>query len=397
MYDLVTRPRLPILTTSLFLILSIIACGIDFGGSSSEQNVPPPIVVTVVVTAPPIEESDVNEGETTSGLVAFSVKNELYVARPDGSDSRRLVKTKGDIIFGISWSPNADKLAFFSSNSEDPGQAYVVNSDGSNLVQISLPDEFPSAPNWSPDGQKLAYAGNFANDDPEIFLVNPDGSDRKQLTDNEARDSGPVWSPDQNLIAFESNREGNPQLYLMNSDGSSQRLLTPDLGNYIPWNEDPFFQRGYYWSHDNTRLAISFASLDTLKFLTLIADVETGNLSLLNQDNERVSVRGWFPDDSFVIAKVFDPDTEASGIYKISSSGQRILLSNALDLGRNNDNQACVFSPDGSRIIADHVNTSGQGDAIHILDMNDTTSALDFTSRIRQVDYEIYGYCWSPK
>ena len=61
----------------------------------------------------------------------------------------------------------------------------------------------------------------------EIYIVNADGSNLVNLTNNPSTDRCPVWSPDGSKIAFNSNRDGNEAIYVMNTDGSNPtRLIT---------------------------------------------------------------------------------------------------------------------------------------------------------------------------
>lgn len=90
------------------------------------------------------------------------------------------------------------------------------------LVATPALDEFPS---WSPDGQKLAFYSD-ASGDREIYVINADGTELTQLTDSQGPDEDPSWSPDGSQIVFHSARAGSgSDLYVMNADGSNQRPL----------------------------------------------------------------------------------------------------------------------------------------------------------------------------
>src|SRR5215203_1605780 len=75
--------------------------------------------------------------------------------------------------------------------------------------------------------QNISAAGKIAfsssrDGNAEIYVMNSDGSNQINLTNNSADDSGPSFSSDGTKIAFNSNRDGNYEIYVMNSDGSNQ-------------------------------------------------------------------------------------------------------------------------------------------------------------------------------
>ena len=69
---------------------------------------------------------------------------------------------------------------------------------------------------------------------PTVYVMNADGTGVVQLTDGPSGDVLPAWSPDGAAIVFVSGRGGNfADLYVMNADGSGLRRLTDDPGEDI--------------------------------------------------------------------------------------------------------------------------------------------------------------------
>jgi hypothetical protein len=125
----------------------------------------------------------------------------------------------------------------FTAYEERSQQAFlgVMGFDGSyrRLMAVDVPpvtNQNLSAA-WAPNGASLTFAS--AHDgDYEIFIINADGSAIIQQTHNSACDMHPTWSPDSTQITFISSRDRQePSLcvgdvYVMNADGTHPRRLT---------------------------------------------------------------------------------------------------------------------------------------------------------------------------
>jgi Tol biopolymer transport system component/serine/threonine protein kinase len=142
------------------------------------------------------------------------------------------------------------QIAFASERTGLP-QIFLVNLDGTNLVQLTNQSSGACQPSWSPDGARLAFTspcrlhGDFVNgaySDSSLFVINADGTGMKQLTSVAGADFDPDWSPDGKQIAFTSIRDGNRQIYTLDIDSMAvTRLTKPDVNieNSQPtWSPD---------------------------------------------------------------------------------------------------------------------------------------------------------------
>ena len=91
---------------------------------------------------------------------------------------------------------------------------YVMNADGSGVVQLTDNIYADGGAAWSPDGSSIAFGSDRDGDD-EIYVINVDGTGVIQLTDNSETDSAPSWSPEGDRIAFNSNRDGDWEIYVI--------------------------------------------------------------------------------------------------------------------------------------------------------------------------------------
>lgn len=99
-----------------------------------------------------------------------------------------------------------------------------IASSGLTDYQPLTDDDSDTAPSVSPDGNQVVFmsgrAGNW-----DVYLINTDGSGLVQLTNDPADDGLPTWSPDGQAIAFVSNRGGPWAVWAMTPRGTGIRQL----------------------------------------------------------------------------------------------------------------------------------------------------------------------------
>jgi Tol biopolymer transport system component len=172
---------------------------------------------------------------------------------PAAPNPRPVLERTGDERYP-SYSPDGTKIVFrgdqdLIDHSGDE-ELYVMNADGTDIVQLTHNDVFDSAPAFSPDGTKIAFESARDSGDPlalDIYVMNADGSDVRRLTTDPAHDEGPIFSPDGTKIAFASLRSGQEDIWVMNADGSDQRQLTDDPARdeSPDWQPVPFDMTGH--------------------------------------------------------------------------------------------------------------------------------------------------------
>lgn len=96
-----------------------------------------------------------------------------------------------------SWHPDSSRLVYSSNKDgaeEGNYEIYMINVDGSGDRRITRADGADTDPSVSHDGTKVAFDSD-RDGDSEIYVINTDGTDTVQLTDNSAWDGMPSWSP----------------------------------------------------------------------------------------------------------------------------------------------------------------------------------------------------------
>jgi TolB protein len=154
---------------------------------------------------------------------------EIYSMNGDGSNVKRLTNRPGP-DGGPFFSPDGKRI-IFRGRVLEPGtelddfrlllkeglwrptalELFVMNSDGSDLKQVTHLGKANFAPYWHPDGQRVIFASNI-NDpkgrDFDLYLVGLDGSAPERITFNPTFDGFPMFSPDGKKLVFASNRHG---------------------------------------------------------------------------------------------------------------------------------------------------------------------------------------------
>lgn len=151
---------------------------------------------------------------------------ELYTARIDGSDARRLTNTAEE-EFRPAWSPDGDRILYDAGIAGDTtGRAlYSIEYDGAGKHKVDVGGRYEFHAAYSPDGRQIAWASK-RDSNIEVYVADRDGSNVRRLTNNGAEDGAPSWSADGMWIIFASNRGGTRHLYKMRPDGSGQTPIT---------------------------------------------------------------------------------------------------------------------------------------------------------------------------
>ena len=109
-------------------------------------------------------------------------------------------------IGGVSVSPDGKQIAYTVAYYSVPqnksnNELFVMNSDGSGVVQLTHDNWQQSQPTWIKGGTKLAYLSN-EDGTSQVWEMNPDGTDRRQLTRYEGDIEGFSFSPDGTKLLF---------------------------------------------------------------------------------------------------------------------------------------------------------------------------------------------------
>lgn len=138
------------------------------------------------------------------------------------------ITTDLDYIGKAIYSPDGKKIAFEGIKNER-WSIYLINTDGSEFLELTpmLPDV--TSPVWSPNGQKLAFIAHSSRLEPsEIYVIDTNGTNLINISNSPTWDDGyPSWSPDNSMMVFMSQRDtGFFNIYAVSIDGIGLKRLT---------------------------------------------------------------------------------------------------------------------------------------------------------------------------
>jgi Tol biopolymer transport system component len=170
------------------------------------------------------------------GIVAFisnrEENREIYLMNADGSEQTR-VTNDGAFKFGLSWSPDGNRLAFCSSL-HGGFEIYIMDviditsASFSPPIRITNNSAMEMSPTWSPNGLKIAYDSGMSG----IAIMDIDGSNISFLNTSPINGSQPAWSPNGDRIAF-SSMQG---IYTIDIDGTDLHQVTSTYSLVPSWS-----------------------------------------------------------------------------------------------------------------------------------------------------------------
>src|SRR5947207_9541903 len=111
----------------------------------------------------------------------------------------------------------------------DTAQLFSVRPNVSKAERLTTDLAVNYQPVASPDGRKILFSRGLEGRS-DIFVMNRDGSGLVNLTHHAGDDYDPMWSPDGRRIAFTSRRTGDDEAYVMNVDGAGVHRVTRSRG-----------------------------------------------------------------------------------------------------------------------------------------------------------------------
>lgn len=284
-----------------------------------------------------------------NGLIAFvrdagdGSGEAIYTVGPDGTTGEAVIVADSSLAHyeQLAWSPDGGRLAFVGvpltpDIIDAPPEIFVVDADGSNLVQVTQNDLFDDSPTWSPDGSQLAFrqAKPDPVTDPTVVVTNADGSGLRVLGPGE----NPVWAPDGQQIAMTVPAGGSSRIWLQRANGDDRRQVAGiSVASGPP-----------AWSPDGQFLVISSSGLSVIELVS-------GSVTSLT--SEPAFMPAWSIGGTIAFST---SGSAPPGVFVIGSDGSGLRRLDGGGAGSVSD-----WSPDGRLLL---LGDETQGSRVAVID-----------------------------
>jgi len=116
----------------------------------------------------------------------------VWLTEADGSNPQRLTEGKS-LAFTPQFSPAAKHIVFSANTNDNNFEIYLMDVKDKSIKQLTNNTVFDNRPYFSPDGQKIVFVSNRSGSQ-QIWVMDSDGSHLVQLTQGEDESIDPSWA-----------------------------------------------------------------------------------------------------------------------------------------------------------------------------------------------------------
>ncbi|MBN1428731.1 MAG: PD40 domain-containing protein [Anaerolineae bacterium] len=288
--------------------------------------------------------------ETFMSRIAFvsdlDGSSEIYTMNTDGTDIVQLTNNDTEVR-GLGWSPDGSRIAFLTGRDTEWG-VYLIDADGSNQTRLANIAGYGIAMNWSPDGENIAFSAITDGTEVALYLVNVNNQTTTLVRENGIGDFD--WAPDSQSLAF-----------ITSSHENASAIVTYELssGNLTSLATAVSDSARLDWRPDGSQIA--FTSVDPAlpsgKHISLL-NIDGAETTTVTTQPMNITLLRWSPQGTYLAYYVWDDAAEKPqvNIYVTDAQGSApIYVATAVaPMGFD-------WSPDESKIVFKSEGENGKG------------------------------------
>jgi Tol biopolymer transport system component len=263
-----------------------------------------------------------------NGRIAFvanlSGTFQLYTVNSDGSDMLQVTNLPptDNSLWLPDYSPDGRRI-LFCHDMTGAFELYAINADGTGLTQLTADNGFNIFARWSPDGSRIVFSSDLGRGVIQIVTMNADGSDRQTLTNNFWDNYQPEYTADGRRIIFASQMGGLVSaIWVMNADGSHKKQLTSASREAGGPDVSPDGKQMVFYAQQNTARATSIwiANIDGTHFKRLTQPKDLVALQpTYSPDGTKIAFQGGSKSTSNAV-DVYTMDTDGSNVERVATN-----------------------------------------------------------------------------
>ncbi len=283
----------------------------------------------------------------TSNFNANPATDYLMVMNADGTNQRVLLQASTDsaqinpFYSAPNWSPDGTQLVFPANIQGSGSGIYIMNKDGTGLHKVIATNQYYfNDPVWSPapaaDGKwKIAFSDQPAGQSQQdLFLVNLDGTGLVNITNSTSSEYYPTWDPYSTRLASQvypcpGNVSCTSYLYEFNLglvNGAVGITSSVNLTATGPLNGGYVFKPDWAKTQDKIALQGRLPGANYTDIWVISLVDPTNPVNLTNTPNVSEDSPSWSPDDSkivFASGGITVMNSDGSGVTQLGVNGGR--------------------------------------------------------------------------
>ncbi len=161
------------------------------------------------------------------GRLVFERRYEVWTAKSDGSDQRRVEGIPPtDLLLADrmpAFSPDGSLIAFFQGEQGPMGDYWVIPAIGGEARRLTFDVIFGGAPVWMPDGKQLVFPSQRAGS-LTLWRIARDGGEPEPVLRGAGEDSEPAIARDGSKLIYSNTRKDHALMLTDANTGESRAI-----------------------------------------------------------------------------------------------------------------------------------------------------------------------------